>query len=215
MNPAQRLVFRLDQWTPVLAWVEEARARWFVRRFRPEEWVLRNVPLLDIGCGVGDVTRVLKTIAGPATVGIDLEDFRRRAHVAHPPFTFVRADASRLPFQDRSFGQVTILWTLHHASEPATVLQESLRVLAPGGTLTIFEDVVRPGHPWDNRITEWYDALINFEMPRSDTANRTLDHWRQTISALADLQLLESHEEPMRAGIPWLRFGRLRFRKPG
>jgi len=48
-----------------------------------------------------------------------------------------QASASRLPFADEKFDLVTAVETLYYWPNPATDLQEVLRVLKPGGTLVI------------------------------------------------------------------------------
>ncbi|MFQ3623023.1 MAG: class I SAM-dependent methyltransferase, partial [Acetobacteraceae bacterium] len=49
------------------------------------------------------------------------------------------ADAARLPFADAAFDVVTLSMMLHYAEDPAEVIAEAARVLAPGGTLAIVE----------------------------------------------------------------------------
>lgn len=49
------------------------------------------------------------------------------------------ADAASLPYADASFGLVGISNSLHHFPDPARVLSEALRVLAPGGRLVVLE----------------------------------------------------------------------------
>lgn len=49
------------------------------------------------------------------------------------------ADAAALPYSDASFGLVAVSNSLHHFPDPARVLSEALRVLAPGGRLVVLE----------------------------------------------------------------------------
>lgn len=54
-----------------------------------------------------------------------------------------RVDAKQLPFPSGSFSAVMSNSIVHHIAEPAAVLAEACRVLAPGGCL-VFRDLLRP-----------------------------------------------------------------------
>ncbi len=99
---------------------------------------------LDLGCSAGLYTRSMADRLGDDgdMVGIDIapsmirEAIRqsRKANV-HP--SFVRADADNLPFADASFAGVLCGGTLNELGDPARALQESRRVLEPGGRIAI------------------------------------------------------------------------------
>jgi SAM-dependent methyltransferase len=81
--------------------------------------------LLDVGSGDGSLAAALGTCLGAGRAeGVDVL-------VREPAAVPTRAyDGRRLPFADRSFEVVLLSDVLHHAAEPARVLQESLRVAA-------------------------------------------------------------------------------------
>lgn len=54
-------------------------------------------------------------------------------------YRFEVANAEKLPFDDNSFNLVFSSGSLHHWSNPIKVFQEINRVLAPGGTVVIFD----------------------------------------------------------------------------
>jgi ArsR family transcriptional regulator len=49
------------------------------------------------------------------------------------------ADMYRLPLPDGNFETVVLQMVLHHAEDPAGVVQEAARVLAPGGRLLLID----------------------------------------------------------------------------
>jgi len=95
----------------------------------------RAGPWLDLSCGPGRTTRELLARAeGRAVFGVDISRaMLERARAAAPGAVLVRADAATLPFDDGVFGAVVNLAALDLYPEPARVIAESARVLAPGG----------------------------------------------------------------------------------
>ena len=99
---------------------------------------------LDLGCSAGLYTRVLQKKLGDegAVVGIDispsmLKEAARRARKLNTSPSFMRADAGNLPFADAAFAGAVCGGTLNELADPARVLQETRRVLEPGGRLAI------------------------------------------------------------------------------
>jgi ubiquinone/menaquinone biosynthesis C-methylase UbiE len=101
--------------------------------------------MLEIGCGVGAVMAVLgEEFPGIDLTGVDIEArqlaFAKR-HLAEAGVkaTLLQADALALPFADRSFDHVWMMWFLEHLADPVAALREALRVLARGGAITAIE----------------------------------------------------------------------------
>jgi ubiquinone/menaquinone biosynthesis C-methylase UbiE len=101
--------------------------------------VARDGAWLDLSCGAGTFMRQLADAAareGPSRpiVGLDLSrSMLERARAKVPEALLVRADAAQLPFADGTFAAVTNLAALDLYGDPARVVAEAARVLAPGG----------------------------------------------------------------------------------
>ena len=101
----------------------------------------RGLRMLEVGVGMGaDYLQWLK--AGAFATGVDLspmslEQARRRCKLAgHTPDLRV-ADAENLPFADATFDLLYSYGVMHHSPDPERCIQETMRVLKPGGSLKI------------------------------------------------------------------------------
>jgi SAM-dependent methyltransferase len=90
----------------------------------------RLTPVLDVGCGEGELARHLP--AG-AWVGVDSSP----TMLAAAPDPHLLGDAAALPFGDGSFGSVALLYVLYHLADPAPALAEARRVLRAGGLVAV------------------------------------------------------------------------------
>jgi len=102
--------------------------------------------VLDVGCGAGDGLSALMVGVGAAgcVVGVDhdgvlLAVAAGRALPGGPTLRCVTADVAALPFDDASFDAVTCRYVLQHLAEPGRAVSEMVRVLRPGGTLSILD----------------------------------------------------------------------------
>lgn len=99
---------------------------------------LSTEPALEVGCGEGN--NLMRLTSYARWIGVDLHlpkvDFATRNV---PGARFAVADAAVLPFRDASFRTVFVRDLLHHMPDPAPVLAEAMRVLAPGGRFLLIE----------------------------------------------------------------------------
>jgi ubiquinone/menaquinone biosynthesis C-methylase UbiE len=79
----------------------------------------------------------------------------------------VEGDATALPFERASFDLVTTARTLHHVARPELVIAEAVRVLRPGGTLLVVDQLA----PVDPIAAI---ALNQFERARDPSTTRVL-----------------------------------------
>jgi ubiquinone/menaquinone biosynthesis C-methylase UbiE len=156
-----------------------------------EEWVRQGLTdrvccrprrILDLGCGTGSTTLLLKRAFPEAEViGVDLSPYMLvvaddRAQQAGLKITYQHGNAEQTKFLDSSFDLVTAS-LLFHETPPivsCTILQECFRLLKPGGEVLVLD-----GNQATLRQTEWLTQI--FEEPYiRDYAAGSLDSWMRT-----------------------------------
>jgi SAM-dependent methyltransferase len=90
-------------------------------------------PVLDLGTGVG--SNLSEIGSRHVAFGVDVSVAPLRAAKTIAPV--VACDGARLPFRDATFGAVVCTEVLEHVDDPAAVIGEAARVLAPGGVMYI------------------------------------------------------------------------------
>ncbi|KAB0671545.1 metalloregulator ArsR/SmtB family transcription factor [Oryzomonas sagensis] len=121
--------------------------------------------VLEIGTGTGGLLTELAARAA-RVIGVDhspamLEEARRRlAHDGAGGIELRLGEMTHLPLSDASVGCVVANMVLHHAANPAAVLAEIRRVLAPGGVL-VLADLAR--HEREAAREQLADQWLGFE----------------------------------------------------
>ena len=117
--------------------------------------------LLDVGCGRGDVLKLLAARANRA-VGVDIDADARltaRAELLLAGLancSLRKGDMYRLPFTDDSFDTIVLDDVLSGAERPVDVLREARRLLRPNGRLFL---IVNAG---EGAIAELRSALAEW-----------------------------------------------------
>jgi SAM-dependent methyltransferase len=97
---------------------------------------------LDVGCGEGRVTRELRR-RGHDAVGVDVAPrLVELARLRDATGDYRVAAAERLPFEDGRFDLVVAFNVLMNVDDPGRAIDETARVLAPGGRLCV--SIVHP-----------------------------------------------------------------------
>jgi ArsR family transcriptional regulator len=148
-------------------WDELARTLLPVPEYRDR--LLQQVPeagaILEIGVGTGGLLVELAA-RGAQVIGVDhspamLDEARRRLIDRYAGGVELRlGEMSHLPLPDASVGCVVANMVLHHAADPAAVLGEILRVLAPRGML-LLADLAR--HEREAAREQLADQWLGFE----------------------------------------------------
>jgi ubiquinone/menaquinone biosynthesis C-methylase UbiE len=97
--------------------------------------------VLEVGCGTGNISLTLAH-RGAAVVGLDrsgpmLARAQGKARGEGLAITWVKGLASRLPFADGSFDGVMCVLALDFMADREGALREMVRVLRPGGFLSV------------------------------------------------------------------------------
>ena len=107
--------------------------------------------VLDAGCGVGQVTKMLRNW-GCDAVGVDAANkLIELARAAYPGIAFTVGDIRALPYPEEDFDAVVARYSVIH-TDPAqvpVVVGEFARVLRPGGSLLVeFQSSGGATHPF-------------------------------------------------------------------
>src|SRR5262249_20224092 len=100
---------------------------------------------LDIGCGIGETTRLVARYLGPQSecTGIDQDAALIEVAQVGPStgelLTFRVCDATKLPFEDETFDFVFTRYLLVHVQEALTFLREMIRVARKGAVVAAQE----------------------------------------------------------------------------
>jgi SAM-dependent methyltransferase len=114
--------------------------------------------ILDIGCGDGQISRMLAA-RGATVVGIDPTwNQIRVAHERDGGASYLRAAADGLPFADASFDAAVACLVFEHIDAVDAAIAEVARVVRPGGRFSFFLNhplLQTPGSGWiDDHIID-------------------------------------------------------------
>lgn len=115
--------------------------------------------VLDVGSGTGSEVRAMAELTGPTGEAVGVEPNPKLRAVADQRTTatrewtrYVEGNAYELPFEDGTFDAVRCERVLQHLDQPQRAIDEMVRVLKPGGRLTLLDSdwataIVHPGDP--------------------------------------------------------------------
>jgi ubiquinone/menaquinone biosynthesis C-methylase UbiE len=159
---------RFSETAGAIAELQDRRAAETAERLARLLTLSGNEQALDVGTGAGAIAIGLAPLVREA-IGIDIVPaLIAEANKRAPEnVRFIEGDALELPFPSDAFDVVTTARTLHHVERPEIVLSEMSRVLKPGGTMLVV-DQLAPGDPLAAI------ELNRFERERDETTTRIL-----------------------------------------
>lgn len=108
--------------------------------------------LLDLGCGTGEMLRLLRQMDQDVELaGIDLSSnmIAKAKEKGIPNAVFLEGDAEHLPYPSSYFDMVCCVQSFHHYPNPLKALAEGKRVLRPGGVFVLCDMyVANPVFRW-------------------------------------------------------------------
>jgi SAM-dependent methyltransferase len=128
---------------------QDARAGELAERVRAFLAASGDERALDVGCGAGALALALAPLVREV-VGVDrVPELLALARERAPEnVTFVKADATHLPYDEGEFDLAGTLRTLHHVPRPELVAAELARVTKVGGRVLVI-DQLGPVDPLD------------------------------------------------------------------
>ena len=154
-------------------------------------------PILDVGCGEGELANFLAAAMGSHVQGIDVSGTKlvkareaSRARDLSHLVRFIEADASRLDFLvDESFGAVVSVYTLHELDNPRKALKELGRALGTKGKLVVV-DFVKGGKAerlWRERY--YTPEEIESMLQQAGFSRADIEHVRDDVVFVSSVKI--------------------------
>jgi SAM-dependent methyltransferase len=172
--------------------------------------------VLDLGCGVGDVTFAVAELVGPSgeVVGVDrapraVATARQRAAargLGHVTFVESALDALDIPPVDAVVGRFVLM----HQADPAQTLKRAARLLRPGGVVAIMEShltvLTPPWHSWppSPAYSELLDVMLRVIAAAGGRTDMGLGLRATFLDAGLPDPALDVHATLSGADAPWM-----------
>jgi phosphoethanolamine N-methyltransferase len=154
---------------------------------------LRGRRVLDIGCGIGGPAFVLASKYGAEVTGTDIEPqlidqarIRAERLGLSSSCEFVKVVPGPLDFPDDTFDVVMAAGVIMTVDDKEELLAEALRVLKPGGTLTVYDWMKNEGEYSE-------DMLYWFKMERITYSMKTFAEYEAMLrdAGFVDIELTD------------------------
>jgi ubiquinone/menaquinone biosynthesis C-methylase UbiE len=172
--PALSFRWLTPLYDPLLKW--GMREETFKRRLIERAGIHSRDHVLDLGCGTGTLTLMLKqAVPGADVTGLDsdpevLSIARSKSEEAHVGIQWDHGLAFELPYPDHSFDVVVSSLVIHHLTgeDKVRAFREARRVLRPAGALHIVDF----GRPFSLLTHVQASVMKNLEQAADNFAGR-------------------------------------------
>jgi SAM-dependent methyltransferase len=138
--------------------------------------------VLDVGCGTGELTRVLASETTGEVIGADADQDLLGVARDQTGLPMVGADATRLPFQDDSFDLVVCQALLINLPDPGAALSEFARVssdlvaaVEPNNAAVEVDSTVDAEPSLEQRAREAYLSGVGTDVALGDRVERLFE----------------------------------------
>ncbi|MDP4164320.1 MAG: class I SAM-dependent methyltransferase [Bacillota bacterium] len=151
-HPALKYHWLTRFYDPFMGWVVHEKK--FKKPLVNQANLMINQRILDLGCGTGTLTRMVKQAQPDAEViGLDADPeiltiARKKAKRKNLSMTFQQGMSFELPYSDHSFDHVFSSLFFHHLTHEMKhkTLQEVFRILRPGGEIHVIDFEPQEGY---------------------------------------------------------------------
>lgn len=147
--------------------------------------------LLDIGCGRGQILKLLASRATRA-VGVDIDEKARTLARAELMVAGVsgcslrKGDMYRLPFDDHEFDTIILDDVLTTAKLPIRALLEARRLLKPGGRILLLLSIDNGGTDDSKKALARWSAAAHLRLAPARIATPNNPRWMLAVATVAD-----------------------------
>ena len=161
--------------------------------------------LLDVGCGVGWLSRRLaKSVPAGRVVGMDISDemirHARRGSVDFDNLLFVAGEVAQIPWQPHFFAHVISVESSYYWPDPAAGIKDIFRVLQEGGAVWMLINYYRD-NPYCH---QWGDLLA--VKTHLQSAEEWAEHFRAAgFASVAHERIVDPSPSPETYSGRWFR----------
>lgn len=161
------------------------------RRLFRDAGLSRDMRVLDVGCGTGDVSMLVADMVGPggSVVAIDfskdaLAVARERTREAgYDNIEFRESSAEEFKAQE-PFDFAIGRYVLMHQPDPAAFIRSVAAHVRPGGVVAFHEaglhdkhNLMTPPHPLISKVYDWLITAFQSFTPHPDAVARMVEHF--------------------------------------